>query len=146
MWGTKVYLAWGDMKSRCTNQNTKAYKHYGGRGITVCEEWLNFKAYYEYVSNLPNYGVKGYTLDRIDNDGDYEPENVKYSTRSEQSSNKRGYGTSKFKGVSWHKPLEKWLAKTWINGKSKYIGYFNTELEASEAYQNKLRELNQKSV
>ena len=86
----KIYLLWQGMKQRCFYQNNKAFKYYGGRGITVCDEWKdNFQAFYDYVSKLPHYGEKGYSLDRINNDGNYEPGNVKWSTQTEQLMNRR---------------------------------------------------------
>lgn len=85
-----IYDVWGSMKRRCFSINSKAYKNYGGRGITVCEEWKNnFQSFYDYVSKLPHYGEKGYSLDRINNDGNYEPGNVRWATRSEQNLNRR---------------------------------------------------------
>ena len=88
--GTKLYPAWNMMKDRCSNQNSKAYKNYGGRGIRVCEEWKNsFQAFYDYVSKLPHFNEKGYSLDRINNDGNYEPNNVRWATRYEQVHNRR---------------------------------------------------------
>lgn len=73
----KIYAVWQGMRKRCFSTYHKNYKDYGGRGITVCEEWnRNFLAFYDYVSKLPHYGEKGYSLDRIDNDGNYEPGNV----------------------------------------------------------------------
>lgn len=87
-----AYQRWSSMCSRCHDPNNKSYKHYGGRGIKVCDEWRhNFKAYYSYVSALEHYGEPGYSLDRIDNNGDYKPGNVRYATKSEQERNKRPY-------------------------------------------------------
>ena len=87
---TKPYRRWLAMRARCNNLNNKAYKNYGGRGITVCKEWNeSFQAYWEYVSKLEHYGEDGYTLDRIDNDKGYEPGNVRWATKSEQEKNKR---------------------------------------------------------
>jgi hypothetical protein len=78
------------MKTRCYNPNSKDYHNYHDRGITVCDRWLNsFEAFLKDVSKLPHYGEKGYTLDRIDNDGNYEPSNVKWSTAKEQANNRR---------------------------------------------------------
>lgn len=78
------------MRSRCTNPNSTGYKNWGGRGIKVCDEWLNsFDAFYDYVSKLPHFGEKGRQLDRINNDGNYEPNNVRWATRSEQMRNSR---------------------------------------------------------
>ena len=87
---TKIYHKWLDMKQRCFNPKNHRFDDWGGRGITVCDEWKNsFEAFYDYVSKLPHFGETGYSLDRINNDGNYEPGNVKWSTTKEQNNNKR---------------------------------------------------------
>lgn len=88
--GTNIYTTWINMKDRCFNQNHRAYRHYGGRGITVCKEWKDsFQEFFDYVSKLPHFGEKGYSLDRINNDGVYEPGNVRWATSKEQVNNRR---------------------------------------------------------
>lgn len=85
-----VYKTWNAMIHRCTDPGDSRYKDYGRRGITVCEEWQHsIKTFCDHVSKLPHYGEKGYSLDRIDNDGNYEPGNVRWATRSEQGRNTR---------------------------------------------------------
>jgi len=77
------------MKSRCYNIRTEQYKNWGGRGITVCDEWRakdGFKAFHLYIGDRPE---KGYSLDRIDNNGNYEPGNIRWATAKEQSNNQR---------------------------------------------------------
>lgn len=87
---TKIYHTWLDMKDRCFNPKNKRFEDWGGRGITVCDEWKHdFQAFHDHVSRLPHFGEAGYSIDRINNDGNYEPGNVKWSTATEQNRNKR---------------------------------------------------------
>ncbi len=77
------------MKKRCTNPHDKYYHRYGGRGIKIFDAWLHdFGAFRAYIQTLPHYGEPGYTLDRINNSGNYEPGNLKWSTPKEQANNK----------------------------------------------------------
>ena len=86
MINTKVYRCWQSMKQRCLNKNDIGYKNYGGRGITVCPEWLNsFKNFYADMGKKP----EGLSLDRIDNDGNYCKENCRWATLEEQHNNTR---------------------------------------------------------
>lgn len=78
---------WLQMIYRCTRPGHPAYKNYGGRGIEVCQEWLDFETYLSDVGAAP----EGMSLDRIDNDGNYEPTNVRWATRKQQRANRRGY-------------------------------------------------------
>ena len=90
MTGSRIYRTWKAMKTRCHNEHSPSFKNYGGRGITVCDEWKNdFQSFYEYVSKLEYFGEPGRTLDRINNDGNYEPGNVRWATRKEQQVNRR---------------------------------------------------------
>ena len=89
MKGTKIYQTWADMKARCYNPKHKEYPRYGGRGIKVCERWHKFENFYEDVSKLPHFNEDGYTLDRIDVNGNYEPGNVRWATKKQQANNMR---------------------------------------------------------
>ena len=93
--GTPLYKTWADMWDRCTNPNNRAYERYGGRGIKVAEEWADFETFARDVGDIPpdppgwEGRVRYWSLDRIDNSGDYEPGNVRWASPSEQAQNRR---------------------------------------------------------
>jgi len=108
------YRRWQNMKARCYNPNHHLWKHYGGRGITVCNEWLNnSSAYIEFISSLPNAEEKGCTIDRINNDKNYDRNNIRWATHSQQMLNRRGSGrnTSGYTGVYYSKRRSNWQAR-----------------------------------
>lgn len=95
---TPEYYAWVDMRRRCNNPTFRVYYNYGGRGIKVCERWNNsFAAFLEDMGIRPS---ANHSLDRIDNDGDYEPGNVRWSTKLEQDNNRRTNVILTIDGVS----------------------------------------------
>lgn len=84
---TPEYMAWGDMIKRCTNPNDKGYHNYGGRGISVCYRWLSsFENFYADMGPRPS---DDHSIDRRDNDGNYEPGNCHWATKEEQDNNRR---------------------------------------------------------
>ena len=87
---TRCYKRWNAMISRCYNESFRQFCDYGGRGISVCDRWKCFERYKKDVKRLPGYGDPGkITIDRIDNDGDYCPDNCRWATHSQQEANKR---------------------------------------------------------
>lgn len=84
--GTKEYTAWRHILDRCLNEKSKKYKDYGGRGITICQEWLNnFESFLSHIGYAP---TPKHTVDRIDVNGNYEPGNVRWATMKQQANNK----------------------------------------------------------
>lgn len=87
-----MHKKWRSMQERCTLKSDKGYKSYGDRGIKVSEEWTGengFTEFFDYVQKLPHFGEEGYSLDRINVNGNYEPGNVRWATAKEQGNNRR---------------------------------------------------------
>ena len=143
-WKEPLYKVWNAMVSRCYNPNNKGYTNYGGRGISILDVWKkDYLTFKEWAYN------NGYSLelsiDRIDVDGNYEPNNCRWVTREVQARNTRilmSTNSSGFRGVSWHKVGNKWIAKITVNSKKVHLGYFNTAIDGAIAYNNYVIENN----
>lgn len=105
---TPEYDAWRSMLKRCFNPRTKHYEDYGGRGITVWPAWrTSFRTFIEYIGRRPG---KGYSLNRINNDGHYEPGNIEWATSLQQGNNKRNNLRATYKGETL--TVTEWARKT----------------------------------
>lgn len=101
---TRLYKIWKNMRSRCYNSNTPDYKYYGSRGIKICKDWSDFAVFELWAIN--NGYSDALTLDRIDVNGNYCPDNCRWVTRKEQSNNKRNLHTIEYKGET--RTLTQW--------------------------------------
>ena len=98
----KLYTIWYGEKARCENQKNQSFENYGGRGIEVSDEFHNFPTWLEYIESLTNAYRDTYTIDRIDNNGNYERGNLRWESRSIQAQNTRllySHNTSGYRGV-----------------------------------------------
>ena len=119
------------MRDRCLNPNNPFYKYYGGRGITICARWDNFANFVTDMGDRP----EGMTLDRIDNDKGYSPENCRWTTKSQQQQNQQMNRRNKsgHTGVHWDKGRKRWLVSIAKNHKSIFIGRYDNKKEAIKA-------------
>lgn len=101
---TRLFTIWTGIKQRCTNPHAKDYPSYGGRGITVCPEWENFEAFRDWA--LANGYRDDLTIDRIDNGGDYSPQNCRWITSAAQQNNTRQNRIYTYKGET--KTIAEW--------------------------------------
>ncbi|MBT2759868.1 hypothetical protein J7E85_01210 [Paenibacillus sp. ISL-20] len=130
--GNKIsseYRAWNNMIQRCSNPKNNQYKNYGGRGITVCREWL--ESFQEFFNDMGKKPSAIYSLDRIDVNGNYGPNNCKWSTPKEQARNRRSTSNTGYSGIHMNKN-NLYEVKIKANGKTVYLGTKNTLSKAIE--------------
>ena len=142
---TRLYPIWASIKKRTLNLKTVDYINYGGRGITICDEWKNdFMSFYNWAILNGYEENKGLSIDRIDNDGNYCPENCRWTTRTIQSRNQRLYknNSSGYKGVSFYKNYKMFVVQIVVNKKRIHLGYFHSAVEGAIAYNNYIIENN----
>lgn len=122
-----------NIKQRCYNVNNASYKNYGGRGITMCSDWYNdYTEFYKW--SVENGYSDELTIDRIDNDGNYEPNNCRWASKTEQAINRRVRSNSKtgITGVEYNERNGNYRALITVNKEKIDLGFYNTLKEASK--------------
>lgn len=135
---TRLHNIWSHMKTRCGCPTSNTYAYYGGRGISVCKEWESFEVFRDWA--MANGYKDTLSIDRIENDKGYCPENCRWATHSQQMRNTRKHRNSvdsKYRGVCRNCNAGKknpWRVQLRLNGTTKYCGSYPTEVAAAQAY------------
>lgn len=131
---TRIYTIWGNMINRTSNKKNKDYKNYGGRGITVCEEWKDYLTFKKWA--LKNGYSDTLTLDRIDNDKGYYPGNCRWADEETQNNNKQQSRKLEYKGEI--KSVEQWAKEYNIN-RSTLVNRLNKGMSIKEALETPIK-------
>jgi hypothetical protein len=139
-----------NMRSRCESPNNVSYANYGGRGITISPEFHSFQAFTAWINENLGERPPGYTLDRINNDGNYEPGNLRWANHYQQMVNRRRRSAKKgvqctMTGVTYDIKGRKrpYKAQIKVKGKNKHLGYFPYEVAAAVRYDREAKYLNE---
>lgn len=129
-----LLFVWRSIRNRCVNPKSKYYSDYGGRGITLCLRWQGVAGFSNFVSDMGERPSKKHSIDRINNEGPYSPENCQWATMHQQTANRRGNNVCV--GVSWITKRQKWSAKITVDRKTHCLGEFIDLQEAILARKN----------
>jgi hypothetical protein len=133
MHGSPSYSSWASMRDRCNNPKSKDFPRYGGRGIAICAEWEYFEAFYADMGDRP----EGMSLDRINNDAGYGPENCRWATPTMQTRNRRNALHIEFRGE--RRPLKAWCVEFGLKYGTASDRIFKYGMTPEEAFTRPLR-------
>lgn len=140
-----LYSIWATIKQRCTNENNKSYKDYGERGVSICNEWVNSPdVFISYILDL-GWDIKNHKsqeIDRIDNNGNYEPNNIRLVDRATNCLNTRIQNNNKSGFVGVSKRNDKWRVNITINKKQIYLGIYSDIKDTIVSRNNYIKENN----
>lgn len=128
MYRSAIYKTWSSMVQRCTNSKIPSYKDYGGRGIAACNDWLIFENFYRDVGDKPS---PKHSMDRIDNEGNYCIENIRWATSTQQALNTRIRKDNKTGLTGVRVRNKSWTAEICLYGINKRIGTYSTLFDAA---------------
>lgn len=130
-----LYHTYTAMVARCYGETNREYIDYGGRGIRVCESWLGYEGFPNFLHDMGEKPSKELSLDRIDVNGHYAPDNCRWASKTVQSINQRQQSNNKsgITGVMWNKQKNSWQAEIHFQRKRKHLGFFANIEEASRA-------------
>lgn len=140
--GARIYRIYNSMITRCTNKNRKSYKNYGGRGIWVCKEWSSFEGFYKW--SIASGYSEALTIDRINNDKGYCPENCRWASTTIQARNKRKVKLTSSNYIGVSKAGKKWAARISVNRVLINLGNFENQIDAAVVRDNYIVENNLK--
>lgn len=128
---SRLYHCWRNMRRRCNNESYPDYHYYRGRGISVCPEWHDAAMFMKWA--LASGYQDHLTLDRKDTNGNYEPDNCRWATHTQQKHNtrRRRSNTSGYVGVWWSKAVKKYHVQPWHQGRRIHLGYFDDPFSAA---------------
>jgi hypothetical protein len=129
---TVEYRVWANMLNRCRDPGSENFANYGARGVSVCARWHDFECFLADMGKRP---APRLSIERRDNDGNYEPGNCRWATRSEQGYNRRMHSNNKsgVTGVFWDTTRDKWVAWIQVAQQTKWVGAFDTITDAAKA-------------